>query len=168
MTPEKAIQTAIDYEEKIRDLYRESAAALSDPVGKKVLEALAEEEQHHVDYLNDRLHRWRQDGTLDVTTLETVVPEREKIQQEVTRLRNQVPEQSLGDEKRILSAALALEMETSDFYRRMVGEMSGDAQQMFSRFLEIEDGHITIVQAELDFISSTGFWFDFQEFDMEH
>ena len=39
---------------------------------------------------------------------------------------------------------------------------------MFARFLEIEDGHVAIVQAELDFISDNGFWFDFQEFDMEY
>jgi hypothetical protein len=38
---------------------------------------------------------------------------------------------------------------------------------MFARFLEIEAGHIAIVQAELDYISHTGYWFDFKEFDME-
>ena len=72
------------------------------------------------------------------------------------------------DEKRMLSKALQVEVETSAFYRRMVAEMEGAAREMFARFLEIEDGHIAAVQAELDFISHNGFWFDFQEFDMEY
>ena len=49
----------------------------------------------------------------------------------------------------------------------MVTEMDGPAQKMFARFLEIEDEHIAMVQAELDYISKTGFWFDSKEFDME-
>jgi rubrerythrin len=68
----------------------------------------------------------------------------------------------------MLSKALQVEVETSAFYRQLVGKMTGDARAMFARFQEIEDGHIAAVQAELDYISHTGFWFDFQEFDMEH
>jgi rubrerythrin len=68
----------------------------------------------------------------------------------------------------MLSKALQVEVETSAFYRKLVQEMEGDARTMFARFLEIEDGHIAVVQAELDYISQTGFWFDFQEFDMEY
>ena len=37
----------------------------------------------------------------------------------------------------------------------------------FARFLEIEENHIAAVQAELDYITNTGYWFDFKEFDME-
>ena len=61
-----------------------------------------------------------------------------------------------------------LVLEPEEIYRRMVAEMEGAARDMFARFLEIEDGHIVAVQAELDYISQTGFWFDFQEFDMEY
>ena len=35
------------------------------------------------------------------------------------------------------------------------------------RFLEIENNHIRMVQFELDYVSKTGYWFDFKEFDME-
>ena len=85
----------------------------------------------------------------------------------VAQLKQQVPAQTLGDEKRLLSRALAMEVETSDFYRRLTSEMQGEAQQLFARFQEIEDGHIATVQAELDYLSHTGFWFDFQEFDLD-
>jgi len=33
--------------------------------------------------------------------------------------------------------------------------------------IEIENDHLQLVQAELDFITQSGFWFDFPEIDME-
>jgi hypothetical protein len=45
--------------------------------------------------------------------------------------------------------------------------MTDEGQKMFARFLEIEENHIAAVQAELDYITNTGYWFDFKEFDME-
>jgi peptide deformylase len=38
---------------------------------------------------------------------------------------------------------------------------------MFARFLEIEEGHARIVQAEIDTLTGMGFWFDVQEFRLE-
>ncbi len=38
---------------------------------------------------------------------------------------------------------------------------------MFNRFLEIEDGHTAIVQAEVDVLTRTGYFFDFQEFTLD-
>jgi len=33
--------------------------------------------------------------------------------------------------------------------------------------VRIEEGHLTIVRAEIDYLTRTGYWFDFKEFDME-
>ena len=67
----------------------------------------------------------------------------------------------------ILSRALKAEVETSNFYEKMVSQMTDEGQEMFAQFLEIEENHIAAVQAELDYITHTGYWFDFKEFDME-
>lgn len=167
MTLEEAIQTAITYEIRIRDLYRETAEKSSDPVGKRVFSALGEDENSHVAYLEDRLKRWRETGRLEVAALETVVPDRETLEKEVGKLTTRMSRDDRQDEKQMLSKALAVEVETSDFYRRMVEEMTDDSRPMFARFLEIEEGHIAVVQAELDYLSHTGYWLDFKEFDME-
>jgi hypothetical protein len=45
--------------------------------------------------------------------------------------------------------------------------IAGGGQNLFSRFLEIEDGHAAIVQAEMDSVNQSGFWFDLKEFDLE-
>jgi len=50
----------------------------------------------------------------------------------------------------------------------MVSELSGVRQKLFARLLEIEEGHVAIVQTEIDAVSRTGLWFDFEEFDLEN
>jgi len=167
MTPEQAMTTAIEYETRIRDLYRDAAARISDPVGRQVLNGLGADEQRHIDYLNDRLAFWNASGVLEVKPLEETFPPRDVLDSHAAKLGDRIPAQSLGDEKLILSRALAVEVETSDFYQKMVETMDGSARQMFAQFLDIEKGHINAVQAELDYLSQTGYWFGFQEFDQE-
>jgi len=45
--------------------------------------------------------------------------------------------------------------------------LAAEGRALFARFLEIENNHIKAVQFELDYMSKTGYWFDFKEFDME-
>ncbi|MGD8267089.1 MAG: ferritin family protein [Desulfobacterales bacterium] len=168
MNLEDAIGQAIAYETRIRDLYREAAEQTTDAKGQKVFQTLADDEQRHLDYLEHKRRQWREEGALTVEPLTSLVPPPEITPSEVEGLAAQMDRPDRGDEKRMLSKALQVEVETSAFYRRMVAEMEGAARDMFARFLEIEDGHIVAVQAELDYISQTGFWFDFQEFDMEY
>jgi len=67
----------------------------------------------------------------------------------------------------MLSKALKMEIETSAFYSQLIADMPLQEKQIFAPFLEIENNHIDAVQFELDYISKTGYWFDFKEFDME-
>ena len=167
MKLEEAIQTALEYETRIRDLYHHAVEEASDPVGKRIFEALKKDEQNHVDYLKDRLDKWLKTNDLSIERLESVIPPKEKIQRELDKLKAGMKKEDRKVERQMLSKALKVEVETSDFYKRMVAEMDGSAREMFARFLEIEDGHIAIVQAELDYNSKTGYWFDVKEFDME-
>jgi rubrerythrin len=167
MTLEEAIKTAIEYEIRVRDLYRESAKKTSDPVGRRIFQTLGNDEQLHVDYLKSRLEIWQETGKLKVEKLESTIPSRATITREVGKIEERMSRDDRKDEKQMLSKALKVEVETSNFYQKMVDEMSGEGRQMFARFLEIEDAHINAVQAELDYISKTGYWFDFKEFDME-
>jgi rubrerythrin len=167
MTLEKAIKTAIEYEIRIRDLYMEYAKKVIDPAAKGLFQSLGNDEQNHVKYLESKLEIWQQTGKLEVDKLESTIPSREAITREVGKLQNRMSKDDRKDEKQMLSKALRIEVETSDFYEKMVAEMSGEGRQMFARFLEIEAEHIDAVQFQLDYISQTGYWFDFKEFDME-
>jgi len=167
MTLEEAIKTAIQYETKIRDVYRAAAQKVSEPAGKSFLETMAEDEQRHLDYLLDRLEHWKKTGKLTLPRLETVIPSDESIAKQMGKFKAEISKKARGDQKRILSRALKVEIETSDFYKNMVSEMTGKNQALFARFLVIENRHIAAVQMQLDYATKTGYWFDMKEFDME-
>ena len=167
MTIEEAIKTALEYETKIRDIYKEAADKVSDPAGQRILTMLRDDEETHIAYLKDCLELWEKTGRLSVKKLKTIIPPADVIQKETEKIATRMFQQYKTGEKEILSRALKAEIETSNFYQKMVDEMSGEGQQMFARFLEIEESHIAAVQFELDYVLKSGYWFDFKEFDME-
>ena len=164
----EAIQTALTYERRVRDIYRDGAEQAPDAVGQRVLGALAEEEQGHVDYLERCLAEWQQDGRVTALKLQTVVPSQETIEAGLRGLTpdtQEPPKRSV--EIDLLKQALQAEQETTAFYERMVAELDEAGRALFEPFLHIERGHTAIVQAEIDALTGTGFWFDFPEFSLE-
>lgn len=166
MTLEEAIRTAIEYEIRVRDAYLGSIDNIADETGQHVFRVLGNEEQEHIDYLRSRLEEWKKTGKLSPSKLETTVPARDVIDKGVKKLDNHLSERDYGTEREMLQKALAMEQETLDFYRKMVDELK-EEKELFARFLEIEEGHQAIVQAELDYLNRSGTFFDFQEFNLE-
>jgi rubrerythrin len=166
LTVEEAIQTSIEYENRVRDVYVEAVRLSEHPDGKKLFQVMADEEQHHVNYLDEKLKEWREKGEVTTEGLKTAIPSKEAIEEEVAKLETDVSGKPGRVEVDFLRKALAVERETSGFYRRMVKELPQEARHLFSRFLEIEEGHLAIVQAQIDLAVGTGYWFDFQEFTL--
>ncbi len=167
MKIEEAIRTAIEYETRILAVYKQAADEVEDARGKKVLGMLADEEQGHLDYLQHKLIEWQDQGVLTFDAIPSRLPPADLILAEMDKLSDEFSGKSLGKERQILERALKAEIETSNFYEGLVAELSDDGQRMFARFLEIENEHLQLVQAELDFVTKSGFWFDFAEIDME-
>jgi rubrerythrin len=170
MDLEKAIKTAIEFETRVKAVYVEASNQVSNSTGKKVFEALAEEEQGHLDYLNYKLDEWQSTGKITQTALGTKIPTKEAIENETKKIEGKVHEhdedRSKNTELKMLYNALEVEKETGDFYKQMVKELPEEGQKLFARFVEIEEGHLAIVQAEIDYINGPGYWFDFKEFDL--
>ena len=166
MTLEEAIKTAINYETKVRDVYLDNVNSIVDETGRRVFEVLGKEEQGHVDYLESRLAAWRKTGAVSLAELKSVVPAKNIIEAGVKKLDDHMAARDYGTEREMLTKALAMERETSAFYRRLVDDLGTDGA-LFARFLEIEEGHEAIVQAELDYLNRSGTFFDFQEFNLE-
>lgn len=166
MTLEEAITTAIDYETRATTAYLASAAEITDEAGRRVFRVLGEEEQEHVDYLRGRLKEWQETGSVSLPQLDSAVPARKVIEEGVGKLDDQVAQRVGDTEREMLQTALAMEREASAFYRRLVDELGEDGR-MFERFLEIEEGHEALVQAELDYLNRSGTFFDFREFTLE-
>ncbi|MCP4581207.1 MAG: hypothetical protein GY839_06285 [candidate division Zixibacteria bacterium] len=167
MEVEKAIKTAIDYETRVRDVYASAVANTQNETARRVFERLANEEQGHIDYLESRLVEWRKTGALKPKELATAIPTKGAIEEGVKKLESKMKEPDKFGEVQMLTKALDVEIETSNFYGEMVSQLADEPQKMFERFLEIEAGHLAIVQAELDSLTGSGFWFDFAEFSLE-
>jgi len=167
MNIENAIKTAIEYETRVCDLYREAELEMKGETGSRLIEALYTDEQNHVKYLEDKLRKYREDGSIVQDEIISTLPSKEELEEEIRKLKTNMTGRTLGDKKKVLSKILKAEIETSSFYRQMVGALSDEGKELFSRFLEIEDAHVALVQAELDLYGNTGFWFGNKEIDME-
>lgn len=167
MNLETALISALEFENRIRDLYREAVDRTADPAGKRIFQTLADDEQRHVEYLERRLDEWRRRGAITIAALDSIVPDRAAIQREAAALRTAISRETRGLKQQMLSQALAMERDTSRYYRGLVEGVDDKFRPMFARFLEIEDNHVEAVQFELDHLTNTGFWFGFEEFDME-
>ena len=164
---EEALKTAIEFETRIVETYKEAYEEISTDSGRRLVGALVEDEKNHLNYLKHKLEQFTRDGIITLERLKTVIPPKAVIVREVDKLKKKMSRGSRSNKKQIISRALDLEIETSEFYRRMVGELSAEGKDLFAHFLEIEEAHLTLVQAEFDYFSNTGYWFDIKEFDME-
>jgi len=67
-----------------------------------------------------------------------------------------------------LNTALDLERKAAKFFREQASLVDNpDAKALFIRLAEWEDAHFDLIQAELDSIQGTGFWFGIPEFQMD-
>ncbi len=167
MKEEEAIRQAIAYEKKVRDVYLDASGRIGNPAVQNILNALGKEEQRHVEYLEYKLKQWLDNREITLDQLETIVPAPKKIELGLKKVKNRIQVDNKDDELDILKKAREVEIATKEFYREMTGKMTDRLQEMFARFLEIEEGHLAIVNAEIDAVMGMGFWFDFEEFNLE-
>jgi rubrerythrin len=163
----KALTTAMEFEKRVATAYDEALSGAQDPRARRVYELLAREEREHVAYLGYKLSLWRSEGALDAADLATAVPRPDEIREGLSKLQAFPKREALREELGALKRALEMERETSDFYARLAGELDPKGRAFFARFLEIEDGHLALVAAEISALEGTGHWFDIAEFDLE-
>jgi len=167
MHSEEIFAAALQYEEKIRDLYRSTDKIVDDPRGRAIFQALADDEQSHVDFLLYSLEQLKLQKKIEIDKLVSPIPTMEQIEKKIEKLKTKIPILMLGDIKSVLDSALKLEKETSAFYRDACSKTEGEIKAIFEKFQEIEDRHIDVVQIELDHAQHNGMWFNFMEVDLE-
>lgn len=168
MDLEQALAVAIEYETRVRDHYANGQQQILSPEGKRIFQVMAAEEQRHLEYLLSRQEEWRKTGHIESPELPTDIPPLDILERAKAKLDAAKPGQiATQGELDLLKTALELERTTSGFYQDLVAKLPSEYQRLFSRFLDIERGHLAIVQAEIDAIAGHGHWFDFMEFDLE-
>jgi len=68
----------------------------------------------------------------------------------------------------VLKIGLDLERRSIEFYQNDKKKIEDkEAVKMFDRIIEMEESHYDLLQAEIDHIEKTGFWFGIREFTLE-
>ena len=161
------LKTALEYERQIRDLYTTAISIVDDERGKTIFKTLADEEQSHIDFLEQSIEKLKNDEKLIHAQLTTAIPDTEFILKSIASMKIKIPEQMLGDVKQVLSSALKLEVETTAYYQKAFESAEGDIKAVMGKFAEIEQRHTDVVRFELDYASHNGFWLGFPEMSME-
>ena len=164
MNVEEAIKTAIDFEKRIWKAYQKAEDEVTGEAGKRIFGLLAQEEKGHVEYLESQLAMWKATKKVDAEKLTTAVPSREIVREKMASVESSLGGKTQASEVELLQRALATEREATELYRNMAQTLPQEEGRLFGRFLEIEEDHTAIVQAEIDYASRTGNWFDIQEF----
>ena len=158
MNTEQALKTAIEYEKRVRDVYVEARDETIDPEGKRLFSLMADEEHGHVIYLESKLSHWVTQQKISLDDFDAVRPPDDDIQQAVEKLQDKLLMEGRQEELALLNRALEVETETSQFYARMVAELPMPGKELFRRFLEIETGHLSLVQAEIEYLERKDAW----------
>ena len=154
----EALKTAISYEEKVRDTYKSAAEKTPDPAGVRVFTLMAKEENDHVSYLSDKLKDAVEGTPLSAEDLTTELPDPETIAAATESLNEKLEDIDRDGELAMLAQAREVELETSRFYKKMVKELPDEGKAFFQRFVEIENGHVLLVEAEIDYLQHKGAW----------
>lgn len=161
----QALDEALAYETRIRDLYDAAAADASLPESKAFFEFLAKDEGYHVKFIESAREGARKGLAPDSSNLKSSIPA--DVSDAIAKAKAAFVSNRDSSQLTALQNALRAEEETSAFYRRLVSTLPATETGAFRRLQEIEDGHTEIVKAELDSVTRAGFWFDVREFDME-
>jgi len=167
MNIEEAIKAALQCEGRVVAVYRDAMEQSKDPVGRRIFKVLNEDEITHVQFLKEKLDELRAAGQVQPKILATSIPSIDRIEEAIKTFRGKNASPMPETELTLLRRALEVEVETSGLYQRLARELPPEDRAMFERFVQIEEGHKAIVQAEIDSVSGTGFWFDMPEFRLE-
>jgi rubrerythrin len=167
MTIEQALREALSHEIDVRDLYTEAARNAGDTSARGFYQSLGKDEQSHVNYLEEKLKEWKAEGRITYAGLASALPDPGVLESAAETAGSSLAGKTPGGDTEALSRALAAEERSVEFYGGLVAGLGAEASKLFTRFLEIEEGHRRIVRAELDLATRTGHWFDFRDFDME-
>ena len=164
----EALQIALETEKKGYKFYRIAAASSKDPAGSKVFEHLAKDEIEHMAGFAALYESITNDEPW-VTYDQAVTKYGKTDQDKLIFPDGHVDVQDDFDDMKALQEALGFEKKAVEFYMDQVAKADDDVSRSFYRSIQaIEEGHVKIIQAELDSLQGTGFWLDYQEISLEH
>ena len=158
MDMRSALNTAVEFEKKVRDTYLASMEKSTSDLGKKILRLMASEEKDHVRYLESKLAALESTPVPSADDLTSLLPSKKEITDAAETLETKLEGGSADAELALLQKVRDVEVETNTFYRNMVDTLPPEGAAFFQRFVEIENGHLYLVESEIDHLQHNGAW----------
>lgn len=160
----EAIKMAIQMEKDGLKYYEEAAAATDNELAKKTFQRIAQDEVMHLKTFQKMFdtitgtEAWR--GLAEFTPKVGTVP---VFEGEIEKKSDVNP-----SEVDALRIAIDNERKGIEHYKKAAAT-SGDemAKQIFTKIKEEEEYHYDLLQAQLDYLTNSGFWLDIGEFQMD-
>ena len=176
---EDILRSAIATEWEGYAFYRTLAQRTKSELGRKMFERLAEEEVEHVRVLEQVSCAYK-DGCVYMdyeTALEhiecevdfdEVDDEGATCTETALVFKRGVDRAETANDLDALRIAAETEAAAVEHYREAaLTAPNDDAQEFFSRLVDIESGHQKLLEAEYDYYAANGFYFDTREFSLE-
>ena len=161
-----ALRKALDAEQEGKRFYLEYGEKTKDPNGKKMFAALAADEEDHANILAQQIENLEKGlawcpYSPDQSELEKLRPNLKAVE---ARKRSTEGMNDLD----ALRVALAQEQAAIELYRQEAESLGDEqARAMYRRLAAMEESHYDIIQAQIDYIEGTGYWFGIPEFNLE-
>jgi rubrerythrin len=164
--PIKALEIALNTEKVGLKTYIDFGYRTKDESGKNMFIRLAADEFEHMTILEKQ-----RESIQEKKCWITVKLEKSEIEKLTPALKEKVKKvkgtEGL-DQMSALRTALDMEDRAIKFYREQAQiSMDPKAKDMYERLVKMEHAHYELIQAEIDYIEKTGFWFNLREFSLE-
>ena len=162
----KVLTTANDSEKESIITYLRFARQTEDVSGKNMFVRLAIDEFAHMTLLDREINNVAAEKgwvpvEVDKSLIEPLIP---KISEKDIKTMGKAKANELA----ALETARALEQRAIDHYSANANNAAlPEIKATFTRLAEMEQAHWTMIQAEIDNVKKTGFWFDVIEYSVE-
>ena len=159
------LKKAIQLEKNGQKNYLKYARQTADFFGKNMFILLVNDEFDHMTLLEnlvaDMDHQLPlKEVRIDLSAIEKVIP---KLREKDVLTKGTEGQDQLS----ALRTAANLERDSIHLYEKIRDQAEDPAVKRFAhRLVEMEDSHYQLIQAEIDAILGTGFWFGYKEFDL--
>jgi rubrerythrin len=153
-----ALEIAKKMETDAISFYTDAARRTSHPAGKKMFQAVTEDEKRHLRMISE-IVKGLQIGSEDMSPLRTVKTVFEAMKTEMMKR-----VEATTDDLDAFRIAMQMEKEGVEFYEKTLREARTDKEKaLFRRLIREEQEHYRLFANTHQFLSDTGNWFMWEE-----
>lgn len=163
------LRGAIQMEMEGKDFFERAAGTVKHQRSKDMFISLVKQEQRHVDILGEELGRLEHgENWASLQDMKTGAPRYARISVFKDKAFRHLDLSPDAGELDVLKVGIQVEQKSIEYYRR-AGSRTDDpkAREIFNWLVGEEAGHLTILNAEYENRTRSGFYYDNMEFSLE-